>query len=130
MNILTDGHVLTFADRCAGRIRLDRPKALHSLDLAMVRGMTRALLEWRDDDDVRIVMIDHAGGRGFCAGGDVVTIAKDVVESAGTAGRDFFFEEYRLNHLMYTYPSPAWCSWTASSWAAGSASPARAAIAS
>ena len=106
MNFIADPHVLTFADQCAGRIRLDRPKALHSLDLGMVRAMTEALLDWRHDDDVRIVMIDHAGGRGFCAGGDVVTIAKDVAEGAGTAGRDFFFEEYRLNHLMYTYPKP------------------------
>lgn len=95
-----------FADRCAGRIGLDRPRALHSLDLAMVRAMTQALLDWRDDDDVRIVMIDHAGDRGFCAGGDVVTIARDLIEGNGTAGRDFFFEEYRLNHLMYTYPKP------------------------
>ncbi len=105
MTFLADPHVLTFANQCAGRIRLDRPKALHSLDLGMVRTMTRALLEWRSDDDIRIVMIDHAGGRGFCAGGDVVTIAKDTPQG-GTAGRDFFFEEYRLNHLMYTYPKP------------------------
>ena len=105
MNFISDHHVLTFADGCAGRIRLDRPKALHSLDLPMVRAMTQALLDWRSDDEVRIVMIDHAGGRGFCAGGDVVTIARDV-PGGGTAGRDFFFEEYRLNHLMYTYPKP------------------------
>ena len=113
MNFIADPHVLTFADQCAGRIRLDRPKALHSLDLGMVRGMTRALLEWRSDDDVRIVMIDHAVSpngdpklsRGFCAGGDVVSIAKDT-PGGGTLGRDFFFEEYRLNHLMYTYPKP------------------------
>lgn len=105
MNFITTDDALTFADGCAGRIRLDRPKALHSLNLAMVRAMTRALLDWRDDDDVRIVLIDHAAGRGFCAGGDVVAIAKDV-PNGGTVGRDFFFEEYRLNHLMYTYPKP------------------------
>ena len=105
MTFLADPHVLTFADGCAGRIRLDRPKALHSLDLGMVRAMTQALLDWRSDDEVRIVMIDHAGGRGFCAGGDVVSIAKDT-PGGGTLGRDFFFEEYRLNHLMYTYPKP------------------------
>ncbi len=105
MNFITTDDALTFAEGCAGRIRLDRPKALHSLNLAMIRAMTRALLDWRDDDDVRIVLIDHASGRGFCAGGDVVAIAKDV-PNGGTVGRDFFFEEYRLNHLMYTYPKP------------------------
>lgn len=115
MTFLADPHVLTFVDQCAGRLRLDRPKALHSLDLGMVRQMTQALLDWRVDDEVRIVMIDHAASpngdpklsRGFCAGGDVVSIAKDQnAEGGGTAGRDFFFEEYRLNHLMYTYPKP------------------------
>ncbi|MDQ2877883.1 MAG: enoyl-CoA hydratase/isomerase family protein [Pseudomonadota bacterium] len=105
MNFVTTDDVLTFADGCAGRIRLDRPKALHSLNLGMVQAMTRALLDWRDDDQVRIVMIDHAAGRGFCAGGDVVTIARDV-PAGGRAGHAFFFEEYRLNHLMYTYPKP------------------------
>jgi enoyl-CoA hydratase len=105
VTFVTTDDVLTFVQGCAGRIRLDRPKSLHSLNLDMVQAMTRALLDWRGDDQVRIVMIDHASGRGFCAGGDVVTIAKDV-PNGGQAGHDFFFEEYRLNHLMYTYPKP------------------------
>lgn len=95
--------VRAYTDGAAGRLRLNRPKALHSLDLAMVQGMTQALTAWRDDPDVRIVLIDHAEGRGFCAGGDVVTIAR-AVDGHQAAARRFFFEEYRLNHLMYTYP--------------------------
>jgi enoyl-CoA hydratase len=97
--------VLSYTDGPAGRIRLNRPKALHSLTQAMVRSMSRALLEWRDDPEVRIVLIDHAEGRGFCAGGDVVTIANNV-DGHEAAARAFFFDEYRLNHLMYTYPKP------------------------
>ncbi len=105
MNLMTTDDVRTFVDNGAGRLRLNRPKALHSLNLEMVQAMTRALLDWRNDPSVRIVLIDHEDGRGFCAGGDVVTIAKDVPEG-GRAGHDFFFHEYRLNHLMYTYPKP------------------------
>lgn len=105
MSLMTIDDVQTYIDRCAGRLRLNRPKALHSLNLAMVQAMTRALLDWRADRDVRIVLIDHAEGRGFCAGGDVVAIAKDVPLGA-TAGHQFFFHEYRLNHLMYTYAKP------------------------
>jgi enoyl-CoA hydratase len=89
----------------AGRLRLNRPKALHSLNRQMVRDMANALLEWRDDPDVRIILIDHAEGRGFCAGGDVVGISQDV-EGHEAAARAFFFDEYRLNHLEYTYPKP------------------------
>ncbi|MHA6722769.1 enoyl-CoA hydratase/isomerase family protein [Sphingomonas sp. RS2018] len=97
--------VIATRDGTAGRLRLNRPKALHALDLSMVRQMTHALLAWRDDPDVRIVLIDHAEGRGFCAGGDVVSIAQ-AVEGKQGAARAFFFEEYRLNHLMYTFPKP------------------------
>jgi len=97
--------IRAYREDLAGRLRLDRPGALHSLDLAMCRAMTRALLDWREDPDVRIVLIDHAEGRGFCAGGDVVGIARSV-EGHEEAARAFFFDEYRLNHLMYTYPKP------------------------
>src|SRR5690606_5666886 len=47
----------------------------------------------------------HSEGRGFCAGGDVVTIANSV-DGAEEAARAFLFDEYRLNHLEYTYPKP------------------------
>ena len=87
----------------AGRLRLNRPKALNALDLDMVRGMTRALQDWLADPGVKLILIDHAEGRGFCAGGDVVTIARSS-QGHGAAGQAFFFQEYRMNHLMYTYP--------------------------
>lgn len=102
--VVTDP-IVSAREGAAGRLRLNRPKALHSLDLAMVRQMTHALLAWRDDPNVRVVPIDHAEGRGFCAGGDVVTIARSV-DGHAAAARAFFFQEYRLNHLMYTFPKP------------------------
>jgi enoyl-CoA hydratase len=97
--------VLTCKEGLAGRLRLNRPRALHSLNRQMVRDMAEALLEWRADPDVRIVLIDHSESRGFCAGGDVVDIAQNV-EGHEAAARSFFFDEYRLNHLEYTYPKP------------------------
>ena len=103
--VATTRDVITEKDGLAGRLRLNRPKALHSLNRQMVRDMASALLEWRDDPDVRIILIDHAEGRGFCAGGDVVGISQDV-EGHEAAARAFFFDEYRLNHLEYTYPKP------------------------
>ena len=101
----TQSDVLTIKQGLAGRLRLNRPKALHSLNRQMVRDMANALIAWRNDADVRIILIDHAEGRGFCAGGDVVTIAQSV-DGAEEAARAFFFDEYRLNHLEYTYPKP------------------------
>jgi enoyl-CoA hydratase len=71
----------------------------------MVLAMTASLIEWLHDPQVEAVIIDHAEGRGFCAGGDVVTIARSA-KGTGAAARAFFFNEYRLNHLLFTYPKP------------------------
>ena len=71
----------------------------------MVRQITDTLLLWRSDPTVRLILLDHAAGRGFCAGGDVVSIARSA-QGHGAAAEEFFFEEYRLNHLMYTFPKP------------------------
>jgi enoyl-CoA hydratase len=89
-----------------GHISLNRPKAIHSLTLAMCEAMTEALLAWRDDDAIRLVIVDHAEGRGFCAGGDVTLIRKSALEDQGALARRFFDTEYKLNHLMFTYPKP------------------------
>jgi enoyl-CoA hydratase len=88
-----------------GRIRLNRPKAIHALNTEMCEVMSAALIGWVHDDSVEAVIIDHAEGRGFCAGGDVVMIARSGSEDAADAKR-FFFAEYRLNHLLFTYPKP------------------------
>ena len=93
--------VLISVDRGVGRIRLNRPKAIHALNTRMCEEMSEALLKWRTDSNVEAVVIDHAEGRGFCAGGDVVMIARSGNEDAADAQR-FFFAEYRLNHLLVT----------------------------
>jgi enoyl-CoA hydratase len=90
----------------AGFISLNRPSALHALTLPMVHAMTAALLEWRDDPAVKCVVIDHADGRGFCAGGDIAFLRNSAMNDGGESGRQFFHDEYQLNHLLVTYPKP------------------------
>jgi len=97
--------VLISAERGVGRIRLNRPKAIHALTTQMCEKMSEALLRWRLDSNVECVVIDHAEGRGFCAGGDVVMLAKSGAGD-GHKAREFFFAEYRLNHLLFTYDKP------------------------
>ncbi len=97
--------LITFREGCAGRIILNRPEALNALDLGMVRGFDKALLEWEEDNCVRVITIEGAGERAFCAGGD----ARGIIESRGTdstLGADFFREEYRLNRHLKMYPKP------------------------
>ena len=90
----------------AGHVSLARPKALHALTQGMCEAMSEALLGWRADPAIETVLIDHAEGRGFCAGGDVALVRRSALEDGGAAGRAFFFAEYRLNHLLLTYPKP------------------------
>ena len=90
----------------AGYLTLNRPKAIHALTQAMDHAMTEALLEWRGDDGVQAVMIDHSEGRGFCSGGDINLLRNSALNDGGVSGLKFFYEEYQLNHLLMTYPKP------------------------
>ena len=89
----------------AGRITMNRPKALNALTHPMVGRIWRALLAWRDDPAVELVVIDGAGGRALCAGGDVRALYASRAEGSNAA-RAFWSEEYRLNALIGRYPKP------------------------
>jgi enoyl-CoA hydratase/carnithine racemase len=102
---MSEAPVLARVENGLGRLTLNRPKALHALNTDMCLLMTQALLAWRDDPAVRAVMIDHAGERGFCAGGDIRMLAESG-KGDGAEARAFFLAEYRLNHLLFVYPKP------------------------
>lgn len=97
--------LITQIDGKAARLRLNRPKALHALTTAMCEAAIDALMDWREDLAVEAVLIDHAEGRGFCAGGDIRMLAESGA-SDGVKARAFFHTEYRLNHLLFTYAKP------------------------
>lgn len=98
--------ILVRVEGHASFISLNRPSALNALTLPMVHAMTAALLAWRDDDAVKCVVIDHAEGRGFCAGGDIAFLRDSAINDGGQSGRKFFHDEYQLNHLLFTFPKP------------------------
>jgi enoyl-CoA hydratase len=98
-----DPEVLIRIDGAVGRITLNRPQALHALTTSMCRTMIEALTTWIDNPIVRLVLIDHAGERGFCAGGDIRMLAASGAGD-GCEAREFFFTEYRLNSLLHDYP--------------------------
>ena len=98
-----EAEILARVESGVGRITLNRPAALHALTTNMCRQITAALLDWREDEAVQSVLIDHAGDRGFCAGGDIRMLAESGARD-GAQAREFFFTEYWLNHLLFTYP--------------------------
>jgi len=101
---MTPDLIATTQGRVA-RLRLNRPKAIHALTTAMCAAMLDALAAWEQDDAIEAVLIDHAEGRGFCAGGDIRMLAESGAKD-GAEARDFFRTEYRLNHRLFTYPKP------------------------
>ncbi len=98
--------VLTQTRGAVGQISLNRPKALHALTLPMCHMMSAALTAWAGDDAVKAVILDHAEGRGFCAGGDIAFLRDSALNDGGVSGRAFFHDEYQLNHQMHAYPKP------------------------
>ncbi len=97
--------ILVRVEGAVGRLTLNRPRALHSLTGPMCRAITEALLAWREDPAVALVLIDHAGERGFCAGGDIRMMAQAGAHDPA-AGAAFFLAEYRMNDLLQRYPKP------------------------
>jgi len=98
--------VIARHDGRVGRIVLNRPQALNALDLPMIRACTRALETWRDDPHVHGVVIEGAGDRAFCAGGDVRALRQYELDGEHHKAETFFREEYQLNLMIATYPKP------------------------
>ena len=103
---LSDPTVLARCQGRIGRITLNRPKALNALDLGMIHDVKTALAEWRDDPAVHAVVIEGAGGRAFCAGGDVRELRRMAMASDHAGIKAFFTEEYALNLAIARYPKP------------------------
>jgi enoyl-CoA hydratase len=102
----TEDTVVTSRDGRVGRILLNRPKALNALDLSMIRACAAILETWRDDPHVHAVVIEGAGDRAFCAGGDIRALRDGFLAGELDRVKQFFAEEYALNLTIATYPKP------------------------
>ena len=108
--LLRDGDVLVRSYGALRRITLNRPKALNAITLDMAVAMTSLLRAWASDPAVGAVLLDGAGERGFCAGGDIRALydaaKKDPVISGDSLPARFWATEYKLNVLIAHYPKP------------------------
>ena len=89
----------------AGRITLNRPKALNALTYDQVLAMTAALQRWENDPAVQLVVLDGAGDRALCAGGDVLSFYERR-DDGGAYAKKFWRDEYELNAYIARYPKP------------------------
>ena len=97
--------ILTRVDHGVGLITLNRPKAINSLTHAMVNALSKALTDWDHNDDIHAVVVDGAGERGLCAGGDIVAIYHSA-RADGSETRQFWYDEYLLNAKIGRFSKP------------------------
>lgn len=90
----------------AGRLTLNRPQALNALTHDICLRTEAALNEWRDDPEVDLVILDGAGPRAFCSGGDIAQVVLAGREGDYSLGRNFWRDEYRMNLLLSRYEKP------------------------
>ncbi len=98
--------VLAEVSAGVGRLVLNRPRALNALDRGMIDAVSAALTTWRDDKAVTLVTIEGAGGRAFCAGGDVRAVRSLALAGETEAIEAFFVAEYAVNRMIAEYPKP------------------------
>ena len=102
---MTDDAVIACTEGRAGRLTLNRPKALNALTYEMVLAIGASLNAWEDDPAVELIVIDGTGERAFCAGGDVLSLY-DSRSDGPEFSRRFWADEYRLNARIARYPKP------------------------
>uniref|UniRef100_A0A1A8D8W8 3-hydroxyisobutyryl-CoA hydrolase n=1 Tax=Nothobranchius kadleci TaxID=1051664 RepID=A0A1A8D8W8_NOTKA len=88
-----------------GVITMNRPKVLNALNLTMIRQIYPQLKKWENDSEMDIVIIKGAGGKAFCAGGDIRAVT-EAGKAGGSLAQDFFREEYILNNAIGAYRKP------------------------
>ena len=89
-----------------GRLTINRPKSLNAIDHAMVQGLHGTLNAWRDDPAIEAVVIEGAGGRSFCAGGNIRQLRDLALAGRCADAEAFFADEYALNLAIARYPKP------------------------
>ncbi|MET0220788.1 MAG: enoyl-CoA hydratase/isomerase family protein [Tardiphaga sp.] len=105
MNAIEAGDVIIRREGAAGVLRLNRPKALNALTLEMTREIAAALDAFAADPQVALLILEGAGERGLCAGGDIRGLYESA-KAGGDLGKIFWREEYIVNARIANYPKP------------------------
>ncbi|MBV9440095.1 MAG: enoyl-CoA hydratase/isomerase family protein [Candidatus Eremiobacteraeota bacterium] len=99
------GHLVVQRTGATARLVLNRPAALNAVTRAMFETIATSLLAWRDDADVRLVLVSGTG-KAFSAGGDIREVRTAVLEGAVDRNEALYRAEYGGNALVSEYPKP------------------------
>lgn len=104
--VQTNNEVVFQVANGVGHILLNRPKALNALSLYMVDEIGKKLAEWEHDPSVALVLIEGAGEKGLCAGGDMRSFYDKRHDNVEEHALNFFSIEYKMNLALHRYPKP------------------------
>jgi len=105
MDAVTEPDLIARCEGSAGIIRLNRPKAINAITLEMFRDTDKALDAFEADPAVAVIVLEGAGERGLCAGGDIRALWESSKVS-GDLGKILWREEYILNARIKKFPKP------------------------
>lgn len=117
-NVVLFNELLTNGNNKIGIATLNSERSLNALNLEMVSLLTTKLLEWQTDPNIVMVILEGAGEKAFCAGGDVVKLYRASTSASLLSNKSsnednyskdvetFFTKEYQLDHLIHTYQKP------------------------
>ncbi len=92
-----------------GVATLNSEKSLNALSLAMVELLLPQMQLWKDDSQIAMVVLQGAGDKAFCAGGDIRDLYHSMKQQPGEFQpyvQDFFSKEYHLDYLIHTFEKP------------------------
>jgi enoyl-CoA hydratase/carnithine racemase len=103
---MSEASLIMNREGAAGTLLMNRPKALNALDIGMIRDFAAAIAQWKNDASVRLVILEGAGGRAFCAGGDVRAVREAAIAGDRAPVEAFFTEEYAVNEGIALFSKP------------------------
>lgn len=99
----------TISGKKIGFATLNAEKSLNALSLDMVKAMLPQFIRWKENPEIAMVVLEGAGEKAFCAGGDIVELYNAMVKNPGQQAvyvEEFFTNEYQLDYLIHTFEKP------------------------
>ena len=102
---VAEGDLIARKEGSAGILRLNRPKAINAVTLEMFHDIDKALDVFEADPDIAVILLEGAGERGLCAGGDIRALWESS-KAKGDLGKILWRDEYILNARIKKTPKP------------------------
>jgi enoyl-CoA hydratase len=102
---VAEGDLIARKEGSVGILRLNRPKAINAVTLEMFHDIDKALDVFEADPDIAVILLEGAGERGLCAGGDIRALWESS-KIKGDLGKILWRDEYILNARIKKFPKP------------------------